>query len=77
LLAAQVADPVKFFKAKLATGRETFVHLDNELPVHIVYRTAFTTPRGHTQYRDDIYGRDARIWNALSKAGVALGAVQG
>ena len=77
LLAAQVDDPVKFFKAQLATGRETFVHLDNELPVHLIYRTAFTTPRGHTQYRDDIYGRDAKIWDALSKAGVALGAVQG
>lgn len=77
LLAAQTSDPVGFFKSKLATGRETFVHLDNELPVHLIYRTAFTTPRGHTQYRADIYGRDAKIWNALSKAGVALGAVQG
>ena len=77
LLAAQTADPVKFFKAQLATGRETFVHLDVELPVHIIYRTAFTTPRGHTQYRPDIYGRDAKIWDALSKAGVALGGVQG
>jgi murein L,D-transpeptidase YcbB/YkuD len=77
LLAAQTSDPVGFFKAQLATGRETFVHLDVELPVHIIYRTAFTTPRGHTQYRDDIYGRDAKIWDALSKAGVALGAVQG
>jgi len=77
LLAAQTSDPVGFFKAQLATGRETFVHLDVELPVHIIYRTAFTTARGHTQYRDDIYGRDAKIWDALSKAGVALGAVQG
>ena len=77
LLAAQTDDPVGFFKAKLATKRETFVHLDVELPVHLIYRTAFTTPRGHTQYRADIYGRDARIWEALSKAGVALGAVQG
>ena len=77
LLAAQTDDPVGFFKAKLATKRETFVHLEVELPVHLIYRTAFTTPRGHTQYRADIYGRDARIWDALSKAGVALGDVQG
>jgi murein L,D-transpeptidase YcbB/YkuD len=77
LLAAQTPDPVGFFKATLNTGRETFVHLDTELPVHIIYRTAFTNPSGHTQYRADIYGRDARIWSALSKAGVALGAVQG
>ncbi|SFS55964.1 Murein L,D-transpeptidase YcbB/YkuD [Sulfitobacter marinus] len=77
LLARQEADPVAFFKAQLATRRETFVHLDVELPVHLIYRTAFTTPRGHTQYRADIYGRDAKIWDALSKAGVAMGAVQG
>jgi murein L,D-transpeptidase YcbB/YkuD len=77
LLARQEADPVQFFKAQLATHRETFVHLDVELPVHLIYRTAFTTPRGHTQYRADIYGRDAKIWDALSKAGVAMGAVQG
>lgn len=77
LLSAQTSDPVGFFKAQLNTGRETFVHLDVELPVHLIYRTAFTTPRGHTQYRADIYGRDAKIWDALSKAGVALGAVQG
>ncbi|HBU54638.1 L,D-transpeptidase family protein [Sulfitobacter pontiacus] len=77
LLAPQAADPVAYFKRQLATGRETFVHLDTEVPVHIIYRTAFTTPRGHTQYRADIYGRDSRIWDALSKAGVALGAVQG
>lgn len=77
LLARQESDPVSFFKAQLNTGRETFVHLDVELPVHLIYRTAFTTARGHTQYRADIYGRDAKIWDALSKAGVAMGAVQG
>ncbi|MEM5519026.1 L,D-transpeptidase family protein [Sulfitobacter sp. AS59] len=77
LLARQESDPVGFFKAQLNTGRETFVHLDVELPVHLIYRTAFTTARGHTQYRADIYGRDAKIWDALSKAGVAMGAVQG
>ncbi len=77
LLAKQTGDPKGFFQAKLATGKEARVDLKDPVPVHIIYRTAFTTAKGHTQYRRDIYGRDARIWNALSKAGVALRAVQG
>ncbi len=77
LLAKQTNDPKGLFQSKLATGKESKVLLENPVPVHIVYRTAFTTPKGHTQFRRDIYGRDARIWNAMSKAGVALRAVQG
>lgn len=77
LLAKQESDPQGFFQAKLATGKEARVNLKSPVPVHIIYRTAFTTPKGHTQYRRDIYGRDAQIWRALSNAGVALRAVQG
>jgi len=77
LLAKQEADPVGYFKSVLNTGRETKVDLVTDVPVHIIYRTAFTNAKGHTQYRADIYGRDARIWNALSNAGVVLGGVQG
>jgi len=40
--------------------------------VHIVYRTAFVTPAGTAQYRRDVYGRDAVIWDALQRAGVRL-----
>ena len=77
LLAKQTSDPEGFFQAKLGTGRESRVNLKSPVPVHIIYRTAFTTPKGHTQFRRDIYGRDALVWDALSKAGVALRAVQG
>ncbi len=77
LLAKQESNPEAFFQAKLATGKEARVDLKSPVPVHIIYRTAVTTPKGHTQYRRDIYGRDAKIWNALSNAGVALRAVQG
>lgn len=76
LLAKQEANPQSYFHSVLGTGKETRVDLVNPVPVHIIYRTAFTTSRGHTQYRRDIYGRDARIWDALSQAGVALGGVQ-
>ncbi|MGJ8616857.1 MAG: L,D-transpeptidase family protein [Sulfitobacter sp.] len=77
LLAAQSDDPEGDFKAALRTGREQRIDLVEPVPVHIIYRTAVTNARGHTEYRADVYGRDARVWNALSKAGVALGGVQG
>lgn len=77
LLAKQEAQPESYFQSVLATGRETRVDLKAPVPVHLIYRTAFTTPKGHTQYRRDIYGRDAKVWNALANAGVALRAVQG
>jgi len=77
LLAVQSDDPVAEFKSVLNSGREQRINLVEPVPVHIIYRTAVTNARGHTEYRADVYGRDARIWNALSKAGVALGGVQG
>ena len=77
LLGAQEADPEGFFQRTLKTGRETRVNLEQPVPVHIIYRTAVTNARGHTEYRADIYGRDAKIWQALSQAGVVLGGVQG
>ena len=76
LLAKQRNDPEAYFQSVLATGKERRVDLKDPVPVHLIYRTAFTTSKGVAQYRRDIYGRDARIWNALSKAGVALRAVQ-
>ncbi|MEX5728871.1 murein L,D-transpeptidase YcbB/YkuD [Rhodovulum iodosum] len=77
LLKVQTSDPVGFFQSRLATGRETMVELEKPLPVHIVYRTAVTQPKGRTQFRRDIYGRDARIFQALDEAGVVLRAVRG
>ena len=76
LLRGQVSDPVAFFKAKLDTGVETQVNLTHPLPVHIIYRTALSSPKGRMEYRRDVYGRDARIFDALSAAGVVLRAVQ-
>ncbi len=77
LLAAQEADPVGFFQARLRSGSESRVNLDEPVQVHLVYRTAFTTVEGDLQFRADIYGRDALIWRALSAAGVVIGGVQG
>jgi murein L,D-transpeptidase YcbB/YkuD len=77
LLAPQTSDPEAYFQAELRTGRERRVDLEQPLPVHLVYRTAFTKAEGRMQYRRDIYGRDTRIWNALAREGVVIRAVRG
>ncbi len=77
LLSRQTANPKEFFHTRLRTGKETKVDLVRPIPVHIVYRTAFTTARGEIEFRRDVYGRDARIFAALQKAGVVLRAYQG
>ncbi len=77
LLAKQTDDPKAFFQRILRSGQETKVKLDTPVPVHLIYRTAVSSPEGRMEYRRDVYGRDAKIWNALNNAGVVLGAVQG
>jgi len=77
LLAKDILNPKEFFQEQLATGEEQHVYLESPVPVHIIYRTAFINAKGHIQYRRDVYGRDAQVWEALAKAGVALRAVQG
>lgn len=75
LLAKQTSDPKGTFHRALKTGKETRVDLKEPVPVHLVYRTAYIPAKGRANYRRDIYGRDAKVWNALNKAGVALRAV--
>lgn len=77
LLARQSSNPQGVFHSVLDTGDETRVDLQQPVPVHIVYRTAFTNVTGSLQFRRDIYGRDRQIWNALAREGVAVRAVQG
>jgi len=77
LLARQVGNPEEVFQSYLRTGRETRVDLDQPVPVHIIYRTAYTQAGGRTQFRRDVYGRDGRAWNALAREGVVLRAVGG
>lgn len=77
LLAKQEADPVNTFQRILGTGRETQVDLEEHVPVHLVYRTAFTQAKGRTQFRLDVYGRDAKVWRALEAAGVSLTSLRG
>lgn len=76
LLSRQESDPVGFFQSRVKSGENTKVLLKEPVPVHLVYRTAFTDAKGRLSFRRDVYGRDAKIYNALIKAGVALGPVR-
>jgi murein L,D-transpeptidase YcbB/YkuD len=76
LLRRQMREPEPYFQNILASGKQTIVPLEEPIPVHLDYRTAFTEPKGPLQFRRDIYGRDARVWSEMEKAGVALRAVR-
>ncbi|MEX0337795.1 MAG: murein L,D-transpeptidase [Arenibacterium sp.] len=76
LLARQESEPKSFFQGVLKTGRETKVDLVKQVPVHLIYRTATVSAKGKAEYRRDVYGRDAKIWDAMERAGVALRDVQ-
>ncbi|KPQ19759.1 MAG: Murein L,D-transpeptidase YcbB/YkuD [Rhodobacteraceae bacterium HLUCCA24] len=77
LLSRQTDDPEGLFHSILDSDRETRVDLETHVPVHLIYRTAVTTPKGQVEFRPDIYGRDARTWAALEARGVAIGDVRG
>jgi murein L,D-transpeptidase YcbB/YkuD len=77
LLAPQAADPIAEFRSYLNTGVETLVPLKKPVPVHLVYFTAWPDAKGRIEFRRDVYGRDAAIFDAMVKAGVVLHAVQG
>lgn len=77
LLSPQNADPVGTFEATLKGGREQALKFDSHVPVHLVYFTAFPGAKGEVNFRRDIYGRDALIYDALIEAGVAPGGQQG
>jgi murein L,D-transpeptidase YcbB/YkuD len=77
LLGAQSADPRQEFQTALASGRETNISFIAPVPVHLVYFTAFPDGFGPVHYRADIYGRDAKLLEALRAAGLEFAAQSG
>ncbi|SOH95555.1 Murein L,D-transpeptidase YcbB/YkuD [Monaibacterium marinum] len=77
LLQPQSSDPLGLFQRHRATGRETTVNLQERPAVHIDYRTVWIDESGQVQYRDDVYGRDALVLNAMQDLGVQTGQPQG
>ena len=76
LLARQSNDPKALFESYLNTGTESVLNLDQAVPVHLVYFTAWPDDQGRMGFRRDIYGRDAALFAALAEAGVTLAGVQ-
>jgi hypothetical protein len=50
---------------KMFSGNEINIDFPKPLPVHITYQTAFVGDDGKLEIREDIYGRDARVLQAL------------
>jgi len=77
LLSVQSAEAEAEFDRHLNSTRETAVKLEQPVPVHLVYFTAYPTVKGRIAYRDDVYGRDGALYDALEAAGLAPSGVQG
>jgi murein L,D-transpeptidase YcbB/YkuD len=50
---------------KMLGSTELNIDFPKPLPVHLTYQTAFVDENGTLQIREDVYGRDARILQAL------------
>ncbi len=74
LLSRQTDDPAAMFQRARDRDRETWLKLTPPVPVHLVYFTAWPGPDGRIRLFDDIYGRDARIWEALQARGFGAAA---
>ena len=47
-----------------AGGQNTRVDLPKQIPVHLIYATAFSSENG-IEFRTDVYGRDMKLYQAL------------
>ena len=73
LLSRQSDDPQAMFRRALNSGKETYLALKPNVPVHLVYFTAWPDASGGVRLFPDIYGRDAAVWEALQRAGTDAG----
>ncbi len=70
LLSVQAVDPKAMFHRALDRGKEAWLKLTPPVPVHLVYFTAFPDADGTIRRFDDVYGRDAALYDAIQKAGL-------
>ncbi|MCX7311612.1 MAG: L,D-transpeptidase family protein [Alphaproteobacteria bacterium] len=50
---------------RMLSGEEKQIDFVNQIPVHITYQTAFVDEAGKLQFRDDVYGLDAKLISIL------------
>ena len=70
LLAKQVPYPELLLEQALVEEEEIKFDLAEPLPIHLVYRTVWVSGGGEINYRQDIYGRDRKIFESLIEAGL-------
>ncbi|MDE0305316.1 MAG: L,D-transpeptidase family protein [Albidovulum sp.] len=70
LLAKQVQFPERLLELALVEEEEIKFDLAEPLPIHLVYRTVWVSAGGEVNYRQDIYGRDRKIFDSLIEAGL-------
>jgi murein L,D-transpeptidase YcbB/YkuD len=61
------------FSKAMATGKETFVKLNHEIPVRLLYHTAYLGDDGRVHFADDAYGWDDDVAQALGYAKRQIG----
>ncbi|WBU61274.1 L,D-transpeptidase family protein [Paracoccus albus] len=71
LLRGNSSDPQGMFHNVLSKGDERWIKLEEPLPIHLVYFTTIPGPDGQLRNYPDVYGRDARVWDAMQKAAEA------
>jgi L,D-transpeptidase YcbB len=65
-LAAPKANYTSDSIKRMLGGEEKQIDFANQIPVHITYQTAFVDEAGKLQFRDDVYGLDAKVMATLS-----------
>jgi murein L,D-transpeptidase YcbB/YkuD len=60
--------PAEEVDAAVAAGTTQRVELKSHWRVNLLYATAFASPDGTIEFRDDMYGRDKRLKEALATA---------
>ena len=51
----------------LSTNKEEYIKLANEVPVYILYLTAFVDIKGNLNFREDLYGKDKALESMILK----------
>jgi murein L,D-transpeptidase YcbB/YkuD len=67
LLRHQDWDQARLSEA-VASNQRQVVILDDPMPVHLVYLTAWVAAGGETHFREDIYGHDQTLFSALTES---------
>jgi murein L,D-transpeptidase YcbB/YkuD len=65
ILKDNIEDPSFVLNYLLKNTKEFKLTLKDDIPVHIVYLTAWSDSGDHISYRKDIYGRDSEIYQSL------------